>query len=638
MRELTPETRQKIRDQIPNYGSLGQIEVAQAALKVIAEDFYFYCERNLMIKDKWGQMVPLVPNWAQKKLIEAVLQDLADGKPVRYIILKARQMGLSTIIEAMCFWWTTTHKNVNSVIIAHKKKAANNLYKMFRRYYENAEPAFRPSRKYNTKTDLMFDIEDNVKEKYLKEGQEPPGLGSEIQTLVAKDGEGRSDTILFFHGSEVAFWEAGADVLSAALQAVPLLPNTFAFLESTAHGVGGYFYNEWQYAKKGESSFKPFFFAWHEHPEYEMDTKAPIEFFDEEELELLGIFEQKGYPRSQWDRKIMWRREKKKEFHAEPEKFYQEYPKDDMEAFLASGRPVFDVRQLIKMEEYALTQSAPRYANLSKRTITEGQLAQVVPDWVPQRFQNQDPTPLKIWEVPFRGDPNKKLPAKRYTIGIDPAEGIDKDVSDDKKEGDYSVIDVMDVQTGKTVARWRGHIDPDLLGEEALLLGEYYNYALIGCEINNHGLTVVQSLRNKHYRNLYMRETSEENQFQERTAMMGWRTDRKTKPLMINELAKAIREGDIIELDITFIREAMTYVRDDQGHFAAQEGMFDDCVIAKAINLQMANWTTYDSVREKVYKPVKRESEDATNTKSKPALRRRPRDSAGRSARFQHRS
>lgn len=625
MRELTEATRQIVRERIPNYGSLDDLDAARAAIKVIAQDFYIYCERNLMIKDKWGQMVPLEPNWAQKKLVEQVLLDLLEGRPVRYIILKARQMGLSTIIEALCFWWTTTHRNVNSVIIAHKKKAANNLYKMFKRYYDYSHPHFRPDRKYNTKTDLAFDVEDNVKEQYLKEGKPSPGLGSEIQTLVAKDGEGRSDTILFFHGSEVAFWEAGADVLSAALQAVPLLPNTFAFLESTANGVGGYFYNEWQYAKKGESAFRPFFFAWHEHPEYEMVVQHAIENYDEEEKELLDIFRKKGYDEELWDRKIMWRREKKKEFHAEPEKFYQEYPKDDMEAFLASGRPVFDIRKLMAMEEVALAAPAPRYATLSKVAASEGALPRIMAQFVPQIFQNQDPTPLKVWELPEK--------EAKYVIAIDVAEGIDKDVSDDKKEGDYSVIDVMNATTHKTAARWRGHIDPDLLAVEAMLLGEFYNYALVGCEINNHGLTVVQEMRNKFYRNLYMRETSEEEQFQERTSKMGWRTDRKTKPLMINELGRAIREGDILDLDITFIRECMTYVRDDNGFTEAQEGMFDDCVVAKAINLQMANWSSYDTdkAKEKIHKPVKREN-NAFKDKNKVAVHRH------RSSRFQHRS
>jgi hypothetical protein len=63
----------------------------------------------------------------------------------------------------------------------------------------------------------------------------------------------------------------------------------------------------------------------------------------------------------------MWRREKKKEFRSDPKKFYQEYPKDDMEAFLSSGRPVFDTQLLVKMEQYARRwKSRPRFGEVIK--------------------------------------------------------------------------------------------------------------------------------------------------------------------------------------------------------------------------------------------------------------------------------
>lgn len=572
----------------------------------------------------------LVPNWAQRILVERVLKDLMDGIPVRYIILKARQMGLSTIIEALCFWWTTTHKNVNSVIIAHKKKAAKNLYKMFRRFYDNADQYFRPTRKYNTKDDLTFDVDDNVKEDYRARGLKPPGLGSEIQTMVASEGEGRSDTILFFHGSEVAFWDKNSDVLSAVLQTIPLMPNTFAFLESTANGVGGFFYDEWQFAKKGESRFKPLFFAWHEHPEYMLEGK--IEVYDEEELELLDIFKKMGYPEEDWDRKLFWRREKKKEFRSEPDKFYQEYPKDDQEAFLASGRTVFDIRQLIKMEEEARDHQ-PMFGSVIKVKNDRGQEHYQF-DQVPATADGVPPTPLKVWELPIKRDIGKKIMADvKYTIAIDTAEGIDKGAGD-KEEGDYSVIDVMRTDTLKTVARWRGHTDPDLLGEIAFHLGTFYNYALIGCEVNNQGIVTVQKLRNLFYRNLYQRETSEDEQFQERTSRMGWQTNRKTKPVIIGELVKAIREGAITDYDIVFIREAMTYVRDDNGYTRAQENMFDDCVMAKAINLQMSAWNAYDLESVHIYKPTKRNKE--TNESNQSTSRERL--SQRREARRKHRA
>lgn len=595
--ELSEQTRTLVRSRIADYSNLTPEQQLREAIKVIAADFHIYCERNLMIQDKIsGEIVPFKLNWAQKLLVERVMDDIAHGRPVRYIILKARQMGLSTVIEALGFWWTTTHKNIKTVIIAHETEASGNLYNMFKRYFDNSHPTFQPRRKYNNKKELVFDVDDTIKEEYKAQGKPSPGLGSEIKTLVAKEGKGRSATIHFFHGSEVAFWEAKADVVSSAIQAVPLAANTFAFLESTANGVGGFFYDEWQFAKKGESAFKPLFFAWHEHSEYEM--AGTVDVYDDEEQELLTIFEEKGYPKESWDRKILWRREKKKEFRSDPKKFYQEYPKDDMEAFLSSGRPVFDIGELVKMEQIAQKAPAPTFGQILANPDTNS-TQKFVFDEVPISFQDQDPTPLKIWDLPEKNE--------KYTIGVDVSEGkLNVDSAD--KKNDYSVIDVTRVSDLKTVARWRGHIDPDLLGAVVFALGTFYNTALVGVEINNHGLTTVQHLRNKFYRNLYMRETSEEHQFQERTALMGWRTDRKTKPIIINNLVQAIRDNDIIDLDVVFIRECMTYVRDDQGHTNAQEGMYDDTVMAKAIALQLTNFNSINAeyAKENIHKPVKR--------------------------------
>jgi hypothetical protein len=595
--ELSEQTRALVRSRIADYQTLTPEQQLREAIKVIAADFYIYCERNLMIQDKIsGNIVPFKLNWAQKLLVERVMDDIAHGRPVRYIILKARQMGLSTVIEALGFWWTTTHKNIKTVIIAHETEASGNLYQMFKRYFDNSHPTFQPRRKYNNKKELVFDVDDTIKEEYKAQGKPSPGLGSEIKTLVAKEGKGRSATIHFFHGSEVAFWEAKADVVSSAIQAVPLAANTFAFLESTANGVGGFFYDEWQFAKKGESAFKPLFFAWHEHSEYEI--AGEVSSYDDEEQELLAIFEEKGYPKESWDRKILWRREKKKEFRSDPKKFYQEYPKDDMEAFLSSGRPVFEIGELVKMEQIAQKAPAPTFGQILANPDSNS-TQKFIFDEVPVNFQDQDPTPLKVWDLPEKGE--------KYTIGVDVSEGKLNAESADKKN-DYSVIDITRVSDLKTVARWRGHIDPDLLGAVVFSIGTFYNTALVGVEINNHGLTTVQHLRNKFYRNLYMRETSEEHQFQERTALMGWRTDRKTKPIIINNLVQAIRENDIIDLDVVFIRECMTYVRDDQGHTNAQEGMYDDTVMAKAIALQLTNFNSINAeyAKENIHKPVKR--------------------------------
>lgn len=620
--ELSAETRTLVISRIENYDELDPEQAARAAIKAIAQDFYIFAERNLVIKEKMTKkLVPFasVINWEQQQVIERVVDDLKHGRPIRYIILKARQMGISTLIEALCYWWTSTHRYVTSVIIAHEKNAVNALYKMFRRYYEYSHPHFQPDRKYNTKQELVFDVSDEIKKQYQEEGKTPPGLQSEIKTMVAADGKGRADNINFFHGSEVAFWDDSADIVSSALQAVPMAPESFVFLESTANGIGGYFYDEWQLAKRGESQFTPLFFAWWEHDGYELPATAEdVGNLDEEEQTLYELFEEAKIPVEQWPRKIIWRRAKKREFRTEPKKFYQEYPSTPEEAFLASGRPVFDTRQLQAMEKIALDAATTKpyiCGEVMKNPDTSSIEKFIFHEY--RRVGENDPTPFRVWWLPEKDH--------RYVIGVDVSEGIEIE-SSKGKEPDYSVVDIIDItgEVPKTVARWRGYIDPDLLGDVVYNLGMFYNKALVGVEINNHGIATAANLKNRFYRNLYMRETQEDEQFQVRTTKFGWQTNKKTKPIMISELQRAIREGGIIDLDIVFVREAMSYVKKDDGSMAAQEGQHDDTVMAKAIALQMANWSPYDTeyAKENIHKPIKRNTNATTNTASSSANNR----------------
>lgn len=551
-----------VREKIPDYDNLPENTKSVWAIKVIAADFYLFCFRNLRIRDKRGNIIPLVPNQAQKKLIDAVIGDIVANRPVRYIILKARQMGFSTIIEALGYWWTTTHKNITSVIVAHERGASQNLYKMFETYYNYSHEYFQPARRHHTKNGLAFAHENGT-----------GGLNSTIKTMVAEGGVGRSDTVHFLHGSEVALWTDGQGIVSGLQQTVPLLPETFIFLESTAQGIGGYFYDEWQFAKKGESVFTPIFHAWHEHDEYQQRTNKNVEPIDETERELLKIFAEAGYLKETWGGKLLWRRTKLKEFRSNPELFMQEYPSNDAEAFIASGRPVFDVKTLLEMEKEAEAYKYECYFVVDKITSVEVRPA--------------TESPLKVWKLPE--------PGKRYVIGADVAEGLDI--------GDYSTATIIETSTLETVARYRGHIDPDLFGEELVTLGKWYNNALLGVESNNHGIATLAAIKNRFYSNLYLRERGQDEWFDTPTGKLGWRTDLKTKPLMIDDLAKAIRDRSIRDYDPTFIRECMTYVRDERGRTNAQDGMFDDTVIATAIALQMFRWQDTDHVRIRVYKP-----------------------------------
>lgn len=552
---LTDEQRQKILD--------------------ISRDFFRYADNNLWIRDKDGVMVIFRPNKAQKRLIDRVLELLHEGKPVRIIILKARQMGLSTAVEALIYWWVTTHKNITAMIIGHEDQSSKNLYNMFKRYYENCNPIFQPTRKYNTKQDLVFDVTDEVKKKYKDMGRPHPGLGSIIKTSTAQNtSAGRSDTVQIIHGSEVGEWVNGEDLVSSLMQTVPWRPNTMIFLESTAKGIGNYFYKEWKAAVKGDSQFEPFFFPWWMHDEYELPTGA-LEY-TEEEREIVELMQEAGCDEAACQRKIAYRRMKERDFVSNPLDLYQEYPSTAREAFLASGRPRFDIKALSLMEKLADKHAGEeKYYSLvqqADRTIA------AIED---------EGSPLKVWTLPERGID--------YVIGADTAEGV--------KGGDFCVADVIDTRTMQTVARWRGIIDPDLFGHMLDKLGRFYNYALMGVEINNHGLAVVQRLRDLFYPNLYRREKGIDENFEEPTSKLGWKTDVRTKPLMIDYLGEAIREGYVKDYDPVFVEEAMSYVVDDAGRTNAEEGSFDDTVIAKAIALQMYEWSNNNKADLHAVKP-----------------------------------
>lgn len=503
-------------------------------IQAIKDDFYKYCEKNLYIQDKQGRLTQFVPNSIQKKLVNYVLECLKTNTPIRIIVLKARQEGVSTITEALIYWYTATHKNVSSKIVSHDRESAYNLYSMFQRYYDNSHEFFKPSTKFRTKNDLMFNNDFNT------------GLNSNISISSAENtGTGRGLTIHWLHASEVAMWNNGSEILAGLLQTVPLLPNTAIILESTANGVGDFFYNTWQAAKEGRSIFKPFFFGWNEHDEYQIKGERLTNKTDEEKA-LKADYKLT-------DAQLAWRRLKVREFAGNEEKFSQEYPINEGEAFLASGRPRFDIPKLIEMERQCVPAS-------THELIKKDNVYKLVP--VPGG-------PLKVWEQPRDG--------VRYVLGADVSEIGE----------DYSVATVIRTDNNTVVARFRTQLEPADFGEEIFHLGSWYNNALVGVEINNHGLTTVQRLRDMRYKNLYRRPKGMDERFESATSKLGWRTDRKTKPLMINHLSELINKQLLVDRDLEFVRECMTYVVDSKGRTNAQIGQHDDIVISTAIALQL---------------------------------------------------
>ena len=567
-------------------------------IAAIKKDFYKFAKMNLYIKDKFADIVPFVPNEPQRALIDYALLCIQEKRPVKVIILKARQMGFSTAVEALCYWWTSTNFNINSVIIGNDEKSSLNLYRMFRRYFDNTNILFKPSVRYNTKSDLTF-------EKFDENGKQI-GLGSAIKIETAKNkSAGRSDTVNFLHASELGAWENGEDLVASLMQTVPdaevMEKPSMVFLESTAEGRGNYFHKEYVAAVNKKNNYQPLFAPWWILDTYERDaTWEDLGQLNDYEKFLVELM-RKGhetlghkFPISAESipRKLAYYRRKAKDFAATPERLPQEYPSTWEEAFIASGKNVFNPLALQEMEKDATPLEDVDYYKitpLEDRPYEEFELEQIPfeENETPDDFTYK--APLKIWEKP--------KPYKEYVIGADVAEGL--------KEGDFSVATVVDVSTMAVVARWRGHCDPDKFGEYLGALGTYYNYALIGVEVNNHGLTTVQKLRDTFYTNLYKRERGYDQDWEEPTSNLGWKTDMRTKRLMIDDLIKLVRERVIKDKDIVFVNEAFSYVRDERGRMNAEEGSHDDVVMSTAIAYQLFPWGDNDISNLKVVSTAK---------------------------------
>ena len=301
-----------------------------------------YIQRFLKIRTKEGAVVPLVLNKPQARLYQAIQQQWQAGKPVRIIILKARQMGFSTLTEAVIFFLTVTARYVESMIVAHKDEATANLFRMSKRFYDELPAEIKPMQRSSNAQELLFDRPARYK------GQ-ARGLGSRIRCATAGgSGVGRSYTLKCLHLSEFAFWPGDKrDTFSGLVQAVPDLPGTVIIIESTANGYDE-FKHMWddavQAQRDGTDGFTPVFFPWFEMEEY---RREPLPSFQRtaEEQELARTF---GLD----DRQLAWRRWCiSVNCGGDVNLFHQEYPATPDEAFIATGRCAFDKAALVLRRE-----------------------------------------------------------------------------------------------------------------------------------------------------------------------------------------------------------------------------------------------------------------------------------------------
>lgn len=526
-----------------------------------------YIESCLKIKTKSGMVVSFRLNDAQRKLYAVAKRQQDAGKPVRLIILKARQLGFSTLTEGLIFHACATRKNVNALIVAHREDATANLFRMSKLFYDELPAPVKPMLRASNAQELVFENPSKLR----SEREARPGLRSRIRCATAGGrGIGRSDTLQCVHLSEYAFWPDGADgkasTLAGILQAVPSLPGTMVVIESTANGFED-FKERWDAAVAGENDFEPVFFAWFENPDYSMPVVPGTEWTPEER-DLKAAYQLT-------DEQLQWRRWCiANNCGGSLDMFRQEYPASPGEAFLHSGTGVFDNEQIVLRLE-RLPEPAGR------GEFTDG-------EWT-----ESETGAITLYELPEDGVP--------YVLGGDTAgEG-----------SDYFTAIVIDNVTGRIAAKLRQKYSEPEYVRQIYALGRFYNDALVAIE-TNFSTYPVMKLQEMEYSNQYSREREDTYTRQMRKSY-GFRTDRQSRPRAIANLVEVFSSHPEWFTDRELLEEMLTFCYNEDHRPEALAGKHDDLVMGAAITYavrhqqRMTVLTEPEKPREKLIDQMKRQ-------------------------------
>jgi len=517
----------------------------------------------LYIKTKDGQLIKLNLNSTQQKLFNKIIELRKTKKPIRVWLLKYRQGGVSTAIEAIIYALTSQQPNRNSLIMADEEDKSEYLFQMSKLYQEELERTdshLAPNLKKSNAKVLEFDK-----------------IHSQIIIETGKNIEAaRAFTYQYVHLSEVAFFPNLKGVLDALNQSVPDHADTMIFGETTANGMEE-FYRQWLRAIEGKTDWTPLFFPWFMMEEYSLplqdgklypldgvnfDADTSLPKFEQEEQALKTEF-------NLTDEQLNWRRwALVNKCQGSLDTFKREYPATWQEAFAMSGDLFFDRRGLAKQ--------------IKKRPIAVGEIF----------FQN-----LK-WEW-------RDLPHGRIELFERPQDGEQYIIAGDASEAigsDEAAALVLNKRMNSTAAIVAGQHSPEELAQLEIALGNFFKQGMIAQENKGYGYQVNQ-LINANYGNVYRKIVNKDG-VDTITDELGFNTNSVTRPSMLAQLGEEIKNNSTLLNSEKLLSECQTFVikKDKQGNVTkieAQEGYQDGLVICRAIASYVRNQYPYKAIDTK---------------------------------------
>lgn len=460
-----------------------------------------------------------------------------------HLILKPRQVGISTYIDLRALVEALCVEGTRAVIVSHEKTATTRLLRKVHLTIKNLKErrAIIGGEPVETEFASKFEITFPRKRSYLY-------IGTAGQKAFS-----RGDSITFFHGSEVAFWENAAELMEGVVGA--LVSSAEVFLESTANGMGGYFYDlVKECLVPGAGPALLHFFPWHLFPEYA--TKPPPQVvWSAEEMVLARRFRLT-------QAQLWWRRNKMGKYKHR-DTFYQEFPMTVDEAFIVAGACFFEKESLREMQNRVM----------ARDPLLVGTIEAVGPRAVLRAATSPAPKPgeapapdrlLSVYEH-ARADHS-------YVIGVDSSEGVDG--------ADPVSACVLDRDRCSEAAWLSGILDPNEYAKALFALGQLYNWAWIGVEDNGPGLAVLMALVTLGYPRIYKRVDPMDP---EQKPRLGWHTDPRTRPLMLGTLRSMMKTRVWAPASAQFVKQCTTFCRQNDGNYRANSGAHDDDVMAAAI-------------------------------------------------------
>lgn len=499
-------------------------------------------ELVFVVVDKKQKTMPFFLNDVQRDFIRTLnraIEDFEKGvlTDICLLVLKGRQQGFTTLVTAYQLSCSILNRNFQGYTLADKSDNAEAIFQNKAKFpYGQLPEVLKPTEKFNNRKQLLFER-----------------INSSWAVDTATKDVGRSRTVNFFHGSECAFWKDGIAPIQGALGEA-FTRNCIKIYESTANG-----YNDYQKMWDSGAHINCFY-EWWRTKEYRI--RFPTEEAKQEFLEFIPSKQDWINVRLQWlqndiglDLEQLYWYWNKYDKYLDKDLIKQEYPCTPREAFLLSGKNVFDTEKLLA-----------RLAQIKKPMKTG--------------YFTYDYDGLKISNVKWITDRNGyihiyQLPntpqVTKYCIGGDTAgEG-----------SDYFTGHVLDAKSGMQVAALKHRFDADQYTRQMYCLGMYYKWALIGIEANFDSFP-IKELQRIGYPNQFVREAID-TYTGKKEKRFGFKTTTLTRPTIISRLVAIVRDHVEMINDKDTLEELLTIVRNEKGRIEAPEGGHDDQMMGLAI-------------------------------------------------------